>query len=178
MEDQGKESLRGKLLIAAPSLFDFFRRTVVLMVEHGPDGAFGVVLNRDSETTVAEAVPSLAEVLGAEEKVRIGGPVGPESVVLLGQFADPSDSPKIVVGDLGVVDPGEEAELRRARVYAGHSGWSPGQLESELDREAWLVEPASPEDPFFEGDLWEAVLKRRGGEYALLARMPEDPSLN
>jgi putative transcriptional regulator len=172
------ESLRGKLLIAAPSLFDFFRRTVILMVEHGEEGAFGVVLNRNSETTVAEAVPPLVDLTGAEELVRIGGPVGPESVVVLGEFEDPDDSPKLVVGDLGVVDPGEGAALRRVRVYAGHSGWSPGQLESELERDAWLVESAQSEDPFLDDDLWQVVLKRRGGEYALLARMPEDPSLN
>ncbi len=172
------DSLRGKLLIAAPSLFDFFRRTVILMVEHGEEGAFGVVLNRLSETTVAEAVPPLTDLVDAEELVRIGGPVGPESVVVLGEFEDPDDSPKPVVGDLGVVDPSDGAALRRVRVYAGHSGWSPGQLESELEREAWLVEPALSDDPFLDDDLWQVVLKRRGGEYALLARMPEDPSLN
>lgn len=172
------DSLRGKLLIAAPSLFDFFRRTVILMVEHGEEGAFGVVLNRSSETTVAEAVPPLVDLTGTEELVRIGGPVGPESVVVLGEFEDPHDSPKLVVGDLGVVDPGEGAALRRVRVYAGHSGWSPGQLEDELERDAWLVESARPEDPFLDDDLWRVVLKRRGGEYALLAQMPEDPSLN
>ncbi len=172
------DSLRGKLLIAAPSLFDFFRRTVILMVEHGEEGAFGVVLNRLSEATVAEAVPSLAVLADAEEMVRIGGPVGPESVVILGEFEDPGESPKLVFGDLGVVDPGEDAVLRRVRVYAGHSGWSPGQLESELDRDAWLVETADPDDPFLDEDIWPTVLRRRGGEYALLARMPDDPSLN
>jgi putative transcriptional regulator len=172
------ESLRGKLLIAAPSLFDFFRRTVILMVEHTEEGAFGLVLNRDSETTVGEAVPELAEVAGGEEPVRIGGPVGPESVVVLGEFEDPEDSPKLVVGDLGVVDPEDGAALRRARVYAGHSGWGPGQLEEELERDAWLVETASPEDPFSGADIWSLALQRRGGEYALIATMPEDPSLN
>jgi putative transcriptional regulator len=172
------ESLRGKLLIAAPSLFDFFRRTVILMVEHNEEGAFGLVLNRASETTVAEAVPVLSELAGADQPVRIGGPVGPDSVVVLGEFEDPEDSPKIIVGDIGVVDPEDGAELRRARVYAGHSGWGPGQLESELEGDAWLVEPASPEDPFRSDDIWSGALQRRGGEYALLATMPEDPSLN
>ena len=99
-------------------------------------------------------------------------------MVVLGEFEDPGDSPKLVCGDLGVVDPETGPALRRVGVYAGHSGWGPGQLESELEREAWLVEPARPEDPFCEEDLWPAVLRRRGGEYALLARMPEDPSLN
>ena len=137
-----------------------------------------MVLNRISETTVAEAVPPLTELVGPGELVRIGGPVGPESVVVLGEFEDPGESPKLVFGDLGVVDPGEEAALRRVRVYAGHSGWSPGQLESELERDAWLVENPDPEDPFLDQDIWPVVLRRRGGEYALLARMPEDPSLN
>ena len=90
------------------------------MVEHGEEGAFGVVLNRLSETTVAEAVPALAELAGPEELVRIGGPVGPESVVVLGEFEDPVESPKLVFGDLGVVDPERGAgpaagpRLRRA----------------------------------------------------------------
>ena len=172
------ESLRGKLLIAAPSLFDFFRRTVVLIVEHGDEGAFGVVLNRPSEATVGEAVPALADVAGEGEPVRIGGPVATESVVVIGTFEDPVASPKPIVGDLGVVDPSDTGGVTRARVYAGHSGWSAGQLESEMEREAWLVEEAAPDDPFLAEDIWAVALQRRGGEYALLATMPEDPSLN
>ena len=84
-----------------------------------------------------------------------------------------------MVGDLGVVDPDRtEVELRRARVYAGYAGWAGGQLEAELEEEAWIVEPSDPGDPFREDDLWPAALARKGGEYALLARMPTDPSLN
>ena len=173
-----EDSLKGRLLIAAPSLYDFFRRAVILMVEHTEEGAFGVVLNRPSETTIGEAVPTLAEMADPEEMVRIGGPVGAESVVVLGEFAEPADSPKLVVGNVGVVDPGEGAALERVRVYAGHSGWGPGQLESELEKEAWLIEPARPGDPFRDDDLWVVALHRRGGDYALLATMPEDPSLN
>ena len=172
------ESLRGKLLIAAPSLFDYFRRTVILMVEHTEEGAFGVVLNRASESTVGEAVPALADLAGADEPVQIGGPVATDSVVVLGEFDDPEASPKVVVGDLGVVDPEEAAAVRRVRIYAGHAGWGPGQLEGELENEAWLIEPASSQDPFREDDLWSAALQRRGGEYALIATMPDDPSLN
>jgi putative transcriptional regulator len=172
------DSLRGKLLIAAPSLYDFFRRTVILMVEHTDEGAFGVILNRASETTVAEAVPALAGLTAAEDQVQIGGPVGTDSVVILGEFEEPEASPKIVVGELGVVDPEEEAPVRRARIYAGHAGWGPGQLESELEHDAWLIEDARPEDPFCSEDIWSLALQRRGGEYALLSTMPEDPSMN
>lgn len=172
------DSLRGKLLIATPSLYDFFRRTVILMVEHTDEGAFGVILNRVSETTVAEAVPALVDLAGAEDQVRIGGPVGTDSVVVLGEFEQPEDSPKLVVGELGVVDPEDGTPVRRARIYAGHAGWGPGQLEGELEREAWLVEEASPEDPFRSEDIWALALQRRGGGYALIATMPEDPSMN
>jgi putative transcriptional regulator len=172
-------SLRGNLLIAAPSLYDFFRRTVVLLIEHAEEGAVGVVLNRPSDTEVREAVPVLGPLAGSGDLMRVGGPVSPETVVALGDFEDPSESAKLIVGDLGLVDPDvAEPELRRLRVYAGHAGWGPGQLERELEREAWIVEPASPDDPFREEDLWPELLHRKGGQYALLATMPEDPSLN
>jgi putative transcriptional regulator len=69
-------------------------------------------------------------------------------------------------------------ELRRARVYAGYAGWGPEQLDAEMEEDAWIVEPVDPDDPFQEDDLWPAALQRKGGEYALLARMPVDPSLN
>lgn len=173
------DSLTGKLLIAAPSLHDFFRRTVVLMVEHNENGAFGVVLNRPSESSVAEVVPVLAPYADDGQVVWIGGPVGTDTVVALGRFDDPDAAAGLVVGDLGVVDPDDPGdELRAMRVYAGHAGWGPGQLESEVEQDAWILEPATPEDPFRAGDLWSYLLGRRGGEYALLARMPEDPSLN
>lgn len=172
------DSTRGKLLIATPSLFDFFRRSVVLVIEHTEQGAFGIVLNRLADATIDEAVPDLSDLAGGEEPLRIGGPVGTESVVILGEFDEPGASPQIVVDDLGVVDPDDTEPVNRARVYAGHSGWGPGQLESELEREAWIIEDASAEDPFSEEDIWTVAVRRRGGEYALLATMPDDPSLN
>src|SRR3954463_6566886 len=122
-----EESVRGHLLIAAPSLFDYFRRTVVLVLEHNEEGAMGVVLNRPSETTVGEAVSTLAELADHDELVRLGGPVSPESVVALGEFDDPDDASSTVAGSLGLLDPeGPDPSLRRLRVYAGYAGWGPG----------------------------------------------------
>jgi putative transcriptional regulator len=173
------ETLRGHLLIAAPSLFDYFRRTVVLVIEHTPEGAMGVVLNRESETRVADAVPQLAELADEHELVRIGGPVAPQSVVALGEFADPSEAGMQVVGRLGTLDPGSANEsLGRLRVYAGYAGWSAGQLDDELEQDAWLVAPAEDEDPFSRDDIWALALARRGGAYRLMATMPPDPSQN
>jgi putative transcriptional regulator len=173
------ESLRGQLLIAAPSLFDYFRRSVVLVLEHSDEGAMGVVLNRESETPVAEAVPGLASLAKPDELVRLGGPVSPQSVVALGDFADVAEAGMHVVGSLGTLDPEAENEtLRRVRVYAGYAGWAPGQLDGELAQEAWMVLPARPGDPFADGDIWSEALRRKGGSYKLLATMPADPSLN
>jgi putative transcriptional regulator len=173
------DSVRGKLLVASPGLTDFFRRTVVLVLEHSEDGAVGLVLNRPSETAVDDAVPDLAPLADPGDVVHLGGPVGPDSVIVLARFEDPAEAASIVLDDLGVVDPEMlDVELHDARVYAGHAGWGPGQLDGELEQEAWIVEDASADDPFDEGDLWSDVLDRKGGGYALLARMPEDPSLN
>jgi putative transcriptional regulator len=173
------DSLRGHLLIAAPSLFDYFRRTVVLVLEHTPDGAMGVVLGRESETLVAEAVPALAELADDEDVVYLGGPVAPESVVALGDFEEPEEAGTRVVGSLGTLDPdGANDSLRRLRVFAGYAGWAPGQLDAELDGEAWIVQPADAEDPFRPGDIWSDALGRKGGRYRLMATMPADPSLN
>jgi putative transcriptional regulator len=173
------DSLRGQLLIAAPSLYDYFRRSVVLMLEHTADGAMGVMLNRESETPVAEAVPQLARLTGDGELIRIGGPVSPQSVVAIGQFDDIGEAGLQVVGPVGTLDPeAENASLRRLRVFAGYAGWAPGQLDAELEQDAWVVLPAEPEDAFADGDIWSEALRRKGGGYRLLSTMPADPSLN
>lgn len=179
------ESLRGQLLIAAPNLLDpNFARTVVLVAEHTEEGAMGLVLNRASETTVAEAVPEL-ESLAGDDVVHVGGPVAPQSVVIVGEFEDPEDAGLIVCDDVGL--PAADADLdglpyvtRRVRVFAGHAGWGPGQLDAELERDDWILETARPEEIFTSDPerLWSTVLERKGGQFALVARMPIDPSLN
>jgi len=172
-------SLKAQLLVAAPQLHDYFRRTVVLVLEHTEDGAMGVVLNRPSESAVADVVPALAPLAGAEDVVRVGGPVQPQTVVALGEFEDPAEAGTPVMGSLGLVDPeGPEPDLVRLRVFAGYAGWAPGQLDGEVEEGAWIVEQATLEDPFSEGDLWAQVLQRKGGGFRMLASMPADPSLN
>jgi len=179
------DSLRGKLLIASPTMLDpNFARTVVLITEHNDEGAMGMVLNRPSETPVGTVLPELEEVTGVEP-VFVGGPVQPDSLVVLGEFSDPDAAAWIVVADVGLVSAGTEiaelpASVRRGRVYAGFSGWGSGQLEAELSEDAWIVEPPLPAELFPEDpeQLWVAVLDRKGGQFALIARMPEDPSVN
>jgi len=172
-------SLRGQLLIAAPQLIDYFRRTVVLVIEHTDEGAMGVVLNRPTDAEVSELVPELAELAGGDAVVHAGGPVARDTIVALGDFERPEEAGTPVAGTLGLLSPDRpDPALRRMRVYAGYAGWAPGQLDAELDQDAWIVGQAAPDDPFATHDLWTAVLARKGGSYALLASMPSDPSLN
>jgi len=180
------DSTRGQLLIAGPDLLDpNFRRTVVLVVEHNDEGALGLVLNRPSETTVRAAVPELEELVDLDDQLFIGGPVQPSAVIVLAEFEDATDAALIAFDDVGVLATGSApddpaAGLRRGRAFVGHSGWGPGQLDSELERGDWILEPAQNEDAFSNRalDLWPTVLTRKGGSYALVARMPSDPSVN
>jgi putative transcriptional regulator len=180
------ESAKGQLLIAGPSLLDpNFWRTVVLIVEHTDEGALGLVLNRPSETTVGEAVPQLEDLLALDDPLFIGGPVQPSAMMVLAQFEDPGDAALLAFGDVGVLgssgdDEDPSAGVRTGRAFVGHAGWGPGQLETEMERGDWIIEPARREDAFTSEPLglWSTVLTRKGGSYALIARMPADPSWN
>ena len=157
------ESLRGRLIIASPLLQDpNFDRTVVLITEHDEEGAMGLVLNRPSDQTVSDAVPDLTWAAPDEDDfVHIGG-LETEAIKRRRGF-------ELL-----------ELAIRRARIYAGHAGWGPGQLEDEIAEDAWIVETPRREELFSEDpeSLWAAVLRRKGREFALLSTMPPDPSLN
>ena len=179
------ESLRGHLLVASPALLDpNFRRTVVLVTEHTEDGAAGLVLNRPSLVAVAAAVPDLEELVEEDEQVWVGGPVQPETVLVLGEFVDPDDAEVPLFDSLGFPSLDEPEEIvpatTRRRVFAGYAGWGAGQLEEEIENDDWFLEPALADDAFTEepDELWRDILRRKGGVYELVARMPDDPSLN
>lgn len=180
------DSLRGKLLVASPALVDpNFARAVVLITEHNDEGAMGIVLDKPSDALVGEVVPQLADAAGPDAPIYVGGPVQPSAIVVLAEFSDPEAAAWIVVADVGFASADlDTADLgavtRRARVYAGYSGWGPGQLEAEMELDSWIIEPPLPAELFPDAPdtLWNDVLARKGGQYALVARMPEDPSLN
>ena len=108
----------------------------------------------------------------------------PNAVLVLGEFVDPEDAAVPLFGSLGFPALDEPEEVlpvtTRRRVFAGYAGWGAGQLESELERDDWIIEPAQNDDAFTADPetLWSDVLRRKGGIYELVARMPEDPSVN
>ena len=179
------DTLRGKLLISGGGLYDpNFRHTVVLVGEHTEEGALGVVLNRPLDVTVEDGLPELAPFVPTGELLFEGGPVQPDGGVLVADFTTPDLADLLAFGSVGFVT-GELSDdlhwkVKRGRVFLGYSGWGPGQLEAEMARNDWIVEPARKEDVFTDNPdlLWSRVLRRKGPEYHRLSRMPYDPSMN
>ena len=179
------DSYRGRLLISGGGLFDpNFRHTVVLIGEHNEEGALGVVLNRPLEVPVEEAIPVLAPLVPPGQLLHQGGPVQPQSPVLVAELTDPGLADLPIFDSIGFLTGDVPEEIRpsvlRARVFAGYAGWGPGQLEGEMAERAWIVAEATAADVFTEepGRLWSRVLERMGGDYRRLARMPFDPTVN
>ncbi len=185
-------SLAGRLLVATPLLGDpNFERTVILLLTHsGEDGAFGVVLNRASETEVLELLPRWSAAAAEPSLMFLGGPVGASAVVAVG-VADGDPPPdavtgwQTVVGRLGTVDlnldPGDVAmALAGVRLFAGSAGWMAGQLEGEIADQAWWVLPSHTEDLLTEepADLWPRVLRRQAPPICWFAVFPPDPLVN
>lgn len=182
-------TLKGKLLIASPRLGDpNFERAVILLLEHNPEGALGVVLNRPSETDVVDPLPTWAALAAHPAVVFVGGPVQVDAVVCLARTDPGAAAPagwEPVVGPLGVLDLHKEPieygdSLDQVRLFAGYAGWDEGQLEGELDEGAWFVVDADPADALSPDPdrLWRFVLRRQGSPLARLANYPPDPSLN
>jgi putative transcriptional regulator len=182
--------LTGHLLVATPSLSDpNFARTVVLVLDHDESGTLGVVVNRPTAVPVADVLPSWQAFATDPGVLFHGGPVAVDSAlglaVLPGQGdAEPPGWRRVVDG-LGLVDLDAPPEVLAAgmadlRIFAGYSGWGTGQLEGELDEGAWYVVPSHARDVFSvePSSLWRTVLRRQGGELAIVSTYPDDPSLN
>jgi putative transcriptional regulator len=189
-----EESLCGRLLAATPLLGDpNFRRTVILVVEDDPgEGTLGVVLNRPSEVPLAQVLDAWTELVTGPPVVFRGGPVSPNSALALALASGEAEplgwrslDGSSVMARVGLVDLEAPPELladgiSSFRVFAGYAGWGAGQLRSEIDEGAWYVLAGEPADAFIAEPerLWPEVLRRQGGELALVATFPDDPVLN
>lgn len=182
--------LTGRLLVATPVLGDpNFARTVVLVLDHDESGTLGVVVNRPTSVLVREVLPSWEQFTTRPGVLFQGGPLALDSALGLAVLPGQGDEEPLgwrrVVDRLGLVDldvPPEPlaADLADLRIFAGYAGWGTGQLESELEQGAWYVVSRNARDAFTDepGVLWRRVLRRQGGDLAMVSTYADDPSLN
>jgi putative transcriptional regulator len=181
--------LQGHLLVSAPELSDVFERSVVLLVRHNEEGAFGLILNRVTDTQVRDVWSKVSESeCLSDEPLRVGGPVeGP----LMALHTDETVMEMEVVN--GIYFSANRDKLEQlavkpeepVRYFVGYSGWSAGQLEEEIQRGSWQALPARTEH-VFESDerLWERV-RREIADHVLRAQLgikqkhvPPDVTMN
>ena len=177
----------GVLLIAPPMMQDpNFRRTVILLCEHGVDGSFGLILNRSISMHLADVVEDMHDYAGP---LSVGGPVQPNTLHVLHQYGNRVGEAIEVQqnlfwgGDFDEIQKivqSEETSFQDIRFFLGYAGWSPGQLDAEIEQDGWIVTPAENSFVFnVEPEaLWKKILRTMGGEYALLSNFPDDPRMN
>ncbi|RCV53257.1 YqgE/AlgH family protein [Marinitenerispora sediminis] len=189
--------LTGRLLVATPMLDDpNFRRSVVFVIDDDADeGTLGVIVNRPSDLPVTDVLADWGCYASEPGVMFAGGPVGTGAGLALGEpggddaplgwrpLANPVAGSS--VARLGTIDLDTPPEilggaLGRLRVFAGYAGWSEGQVAEEIGEGAWYVLPATADDVFSTDPdaLWARVLRRQGGDLALVSTFPDDPTLN
>jgi putative transcriptional regulator len=184
---ESKTYLKGQLLLDSGQLRgSFFQRTVVLICQHDAEGAFGLVLNRETGSKVGDMiVADLPDALKGFP-LYVGGPVQPSALSYLYSDTFIPDANVIANLSLGhaldnLVELGESfSPSQRVKLFAGYAGWGPGQLEDEMERKAWLTHPAHLDLVFGADtdDLWQKILRAKGGMFRLLAQMPDNLANN
>ncbi len=176
-------SLRGRLLVSRPALHDSeFNGSITFLIEHGDEGALGVIINRPSQLEIADAFPMWASAAANPGVVFAGGPVERNSMIVLGTSSTEEGALPLGLHSVDLDDgsPPRTDGVDRVRIYAGYAGWGAGQLEGELAHDAWWVVDASLDDVFSDdpGTLWPRIMRREGGELAWFAHYPDDATLN
>jgi putative transcriptional regulator len=196
-EEPGK-FLEGHFLISEADLMDpNFHRTVILLVQHDSDGAFGLVLNRQLDVSLGEVVPDFEGTGAGTMPLYYGGPVQPQYVFCLHsgfpeEIIDKSCSSPVqhvvfqpfieTVSDYlkNTWSDLKEGERPPIHLYAGYSGWAPDQLEEELARGSWVVRPAAAKHIFHPNpdEGWSEALAELGGIHRIIAETGFKPSMN
>lgn len=186
-----RDPMAGSLLVAAPDMPDpNFQRTILYVVEHDHAGSLAVVLTRRSETPVEEVLPAWSDLCASPSVFHIGGPVKPDTGIALTVMGSANDGIgnsglQRIDGRVHVVDLDTDPDLLAGRVegmrvFVGYTGWSPGQLQDELDRGDWYVAPSLPSDLLEPArvDLWGQVLRRQEMPLPLYATYVNNGELN
>ena len=180
--------LKGQLLLDSGELSgSFFQRTVLLICQHDAEGAFGLILNRSSGDAAGDVIAADLPELLKVQQLFVGGPVQPTALSFLHSdsfIPDATVLPNLSLGHSldALMDIGEGfSPTKKVKLFAGYAGWSPGQLENEMKRKAWLTHPASLELIFDTSseNLWQKILQSKGGwQNRILSQSPDDLSWN
>ena len=177
---------QGRILISEPLLSDtYFKRSVILITEYSEKGAVGFVLNKPVDIPINEI---LSDFPNFKANVYVGGPVAKDTIHFLhtlGELVPNSvhvldniywggdfDSLKELINE-GIVEPSH------VRFFLGYSGWSPDQLEGEIENNAWLVTRVeSSKIMSGDKDIWKKTLDELGKKYKIWSNFPENPAMN
>lgn len=185
--DQNIMPAQGKVLVSEPFLGDqYFKRSVILLTEHGEKGTVGFLLNKPLNIDIKEL---LSDFPGEEASICMGGPVGTNTIHYIHMLGDTvPDSVKVTGniywgGDYEVLKNmilSGKIDLSQVRFFVGYSGWDPGQLDREISENSWVVgefeESLIMESK--EPEAWKIFLERLGGKFRLWTNFPENPALN
>jgi putative transcriptional regulator len=182
------KSLKGQILLASARLQDpNFVRSVVFLVQHGEEGALGLILNRPLETTVRQVCDQVsAGACAVEGYMHQGGPCEGLLMVLHSQerFADAEVVPGVYFStERDKIESIMETGEGESKFFVGYSGWGAGQLETEMEGGSWLTVPGTAPQVFLGGEAldeqWSRLTARVTlSQYIDPERIPEDPSLN
>ena len=178
---------KGRLLISEPFLNEpYFKRSVIILVEHNDEGSMGFILNKPIEVNIKGSIPDFSEYKGS---LFLGGPVKRDQLFFIHTLGDKINGSVQILDNLFLG--GDLAQLKKMikakeikesefRFFAGYAGWGPDQLKNELKTKSWFVGSAQVAQIMDENTnrLWGNILKTMGKEYAILSNFPENPSLN
>lgn len=178
---------RGKFLISEPSMQDNnFRRSVLLLTEHNADESIGFVLNQPTNLVVSDIIKDLSSF---DANIFIGGPVERNTIHFIHTMGNKIDKSLPILDDLywsgnfetlkSLIKNGE-VKKSEIKFFLGYSGWSSGQLEYELEEQAWIVVDGNPSQALERNGkkMWQNIIKNMDKDYAIWHTMPDDPELN
>lgn len=177
------ERLQGQLLFATPTMQGGpFEHSVVLISEHSKkDGAFGLILNQPTGQVVGDVLIDKAFHSLRHVSVHHGGPVSQNQLFFAALWWDAAQDLRII-HQISAEDAIQHHKKpgTLVRAFVGYSGWSPGQLEEEIDRHTWIVTPPPPTFLGFSHDdsLWSTALRSLSPYHRLLADAPKNPFAN
>lgn len=176
----------GRVLIAQPSLNDpFFKRTVIYLIEHDPNGSMGFIVNRKLNISLSDILPDFPDV---DVNVSVGGPVSPETINFLHTFGHkipntyPLGNGIFMNGDIEALKSlalSGQVNAKNLRIFIGYSGWGPKQLENEIKEDSWVV-ANFPQLDVIRGiyDNWYFAVQQLGDKFKVWTIYPENPTLN